>query len=319
MKNSVEYITVKNPIYPTGDDPWVIKKDDEYFYCFIGSNTSKYGGVRVAKIPSLDKISSEDFSQVYTPPAGTEYSHEYWAPELHYIDGEWYIYVAADDGHNKNHRMYVLKGTSQDPTDPFEFVGKITDSTDKWAIDGTVVKINNELYFVWSGWEGDENVAQNIYIAHMSNPYTIDSERVMLSKPEYDWETVGNPHVNEGPAALYNGDNVFIAYSASGSWCDDYCIGFLTFKGGNPLDANSWQKGGKPFIKSKDGVAYGPGHCSFSTAADGSTWMVYHANSVSGTGWSGRSVWISPVSFDKDGKPIFEKAPSHEVEFPVLQ
>ena len=41
--------------------------------------------------------------------------------ELHYLDGAWYVYVAMDDGNNKNHRMYVLKGTdSKDPTKPFK-------------------------------------------------------------------------------------------------------------------------------------------------------------------------------------------------------
>lgn len=71
---------------------------------------------------------------VWRPEQGTAYSQELWAPELHYIDGAWYIYVAADDGNNANHRMYVLKSTSGDPTKAFEFVGKISDSTDKWLL-----------------------------------------------------------------------------------------------------------------------------------------------------------------------------------------
>ncbi|MBO7740055.1 MAG: glycosyl hydrolase family 43, partial [Clostridia bacterium] len=62
--------------------------------------------------------------------------------------------------------------------------------------------------------------------------------------------------------------------------------------------------------------AFGPGHCSFSTAVDGSIWMIYHANLVSGTGWGGRSVWIAPVTFAEDGTPIFGK-PQKEVQFPV--
>lgn len=53
------------------------------------------------------------------------------------------------------------------------------------TIDGTVFSYNNELYFVWSGWEGNTNIRQNIYIAHMSNPWTIDGSRVELSRPEY--------------------------------------------------------------------------------------------------------------------------------------
>ena len=44
-----------------------------------------------------------------------------WAPELHYINGRFYIYVAmAQNGDNASHRMYVLQGTSTtDPLRPF--------------------------------------------------------------------------------------------------------------------------------------------------------------------------------------------------------
>ncbi len=303
------YQTVKNPVHDGGGDPWVVQHDGAYYYCYSAGN-----GVSVAKVSSIAKL-RQNGRRVYTAPAGTMYSNEYWAPELHYIDGAWYIYVAADNGNNENHRMYVLKGTSQDPTKPFEMVGQITDPSDKWAIDGTVMQLGDELYFVWSGWEGNTNVAQNIYIAHMSDPCTIDSERVCLSVPEYSWEMNGQPYVNEGPAVLQHDGKTFIVYSASGSWTDYYCLGMLTLTGDDPMDVNSWEKSTRPVFKNRPNVCYGPGHNSFCTAPDGSVWMIYHGNLVSGTGWSGRSVWIAPVTFEKDGTPEFGR-PEPEVQFP---
>ena len=82
-----------NPVYPHGADPWVIRDGDSYYYCYSAGN-----GVNVNKIESPDKITTEGGVKVYTAPKDTEYSHEYWAPELHKIGGRWYIYVAADDG-----------------------------------------------------------------------------------------------------------------------------------------------------------------------------------------------------------------------------
>ena len=195
--------------------------------------------------------------------------------------------------------MYVLKGTSQDPTDPFEFVGKITDSTDRWAIDGTVMTYKSELYFIWSGWEGYENVSQNLYIAHMSDPCTIDSERVLISAPEYDWEKIGTPFVNEGPVALTNDetDTAIIVYSASGSWTDDYCLAALTLTGDDPMNASHWTKSAEPLMTKNTG-AYGPGHCSFVEGYDGELYMTYHANLVSGSSWGGRSCRIQKVEWD---------------------
>ncbi|MFM9709890.1 family 43 glycosylhydrolase, partial [Streptomyces galilaeus] len=32
---------------------------------------------------------------VWTPPTGSWNSYSIWAPELHFIDGKWYIYYAA--------------------------------------------------------------------------------------------------------------------------------------------------------------------------------------------------------------------------------
>lgn len=74
-----------------------------------------------------------------------------WAPELHIIDNKCYIYVACDDGNNENHRMYVLYNDSDNPLIEYKNNGIISDISNKWAIDGTVLNYKNELYFVWSG------------------------------------------------------------------------------------------------------------------------------------------------------------------------
>ena len=309
---SAIYKTVRNPVCLTGNDPWVVEHEGKYYYCYSAGN-----GVCVTEVPSIHQISEENAKVVYRAPEGTAFSHEWWAPELHYIQGEWYIYVAADDGNNNNHRMYVLRGTSQDPTKAFRMLGQITDPSNKWAIDGTVMQWKDELYFVWSGWEGDENYAQNIYIAHMSDPRTIDSERVILSAPTFSWEKQGGPcYINEGPAILVHGDDIFIVYSGSGSWTDDYCLGLLTLTGDDPLNRSSWKKSQVSVFSKAGGIAYGPGHCSFATAIDGSIWMIYHANLDPGTGWNGRSVWIAPITVRDDGTPIFGK-PQKQVQFPI--
>ena len=291
-------------------DPSVIKHNGKYYWTYAYENK-----LYIMEADTVDGFAHGEGKLVWTPER-PEYAKEVWAPELHVIDGVCYIYVACDDGMNCNHRMYVLSNGSSDPLDAYSNIGKIADSTDKWAIDGTVLRHKNKLYFVWSGWEGDKDGKQNLYIAHMSDPCTIDSERVMISTPEYDWETVEWPDVNEGPTVLQHGERTFVVYSASGSWGDYYCLGMLTLVGEDPLDPASWKKESHPVFTRRSGVCYGPGHCSFSTAVDGSVWMIYHGNQVSDTGWEGRSVWISPVIFEDDGTPYFGR-PEPEVWFPI--
>ena len=279
-----------------GADPWYCLQDGRYYYCYSVGN-----GAAVRSADTLEDVYDAEGRMVYRAPEGTAYSCDWWAPELHYIAGMWYIYVAADDGANEHHRMYVLKCDT--PDGDYTFCGHSADPTDRWAIDGTVVKIRGELYFVWSGWEGETDGGQNLYIAHMSDPEHIDGERRLLSVPEKKWECNGMP-INEGPAALYLKGKTHVVYSASGSWTDEYCLGMLTYAGGDPLNRANWAKSPVAVFRKTD-AAFGPGHCSFVTSKDGKTnYIVYHANEVSGTGWNGRSVRIQQFG-DVLGVPVF--------------
>ena len=49
---------------------------------------------------------------------------EWWAPELHFIDGAWYICTTADNGNNDNHRLQVLQ--ARDPLGPYTYKGQLT-------------------------------------------------------------------------------------------------------------------------------------------------------------------------------------------------
>jgi len=289
-----------NPVVNRGADPWVILHDGTYFFC-----QKRFSGIQVNRCRRLQDLGKDNWKLVWAPESGQSYSKELWAPELHFIRGQWWIYVAADDGDNFHHRMYVLEGSTNDPQTPFKLKGKIAAPTDRWAIDGTVLQMpGDKLYFIWSGWNGTNNVAQNLYIAPMSNPWTISGERVLISKPELEWELHGTPLINEGPEVLWNGNKLFLIYSASGSWGDDYCLGQLTWAGGDPLNANSWiKKQTAVFSRTQD--VFGPGHCSFVKSQDGKEdWIVYHSARKSGSGWE-RRVNIQRFDWNADGSPNF--------------
>jgi GH43 family beta-xylosidase len=231
---------------------------------------------------------------------------EIWSPELQFLDGKWYIYFALYNGETGQERMYVVEAISDNPQGQYTFKGKIVGSSDYWAIDGSVLDMpDGRRYFVWSGWEGFDNTSQNIYIAEMSNPWTIVSERSCISRPEYDWEKQGYPYVNEGPQPLVHDGKTFIIYSASGSWTDDYCLGRLTYLSGDPLSSTSWYKEPEPVFKKTDNI-FGPGHCSFVKDKVGEDWIIYHAARSSGAGWA-RQVRAKQFKWKKDGSPDFGK------------
>jgi GH43 family beta-xylosidase len=231
------------------------------------------------------------------------------------LQGKWYIYVAADDGANPHHRMYVLQGTADDPQAPFTFKGKIAAPDDHWAIDGTVLEMpDGKLYFIWAGWPGATDGVQNLYIAPMSNPWTISGERACISQPDRSWEQHDFPHIDEGPETLWHNGRLFVIFSASGFWDDNYCLGQLTWTGGDVMDPHSWVKAPQPVFEHTEKV-FGPGHCSFVKSPDGKEdWLVYHA--LIAQGRRQRDIRIQPFTWNTDGTPNFGRPLSSSVSLP---
>ena len=306
--------TFTNPLLKSGADPYSYYKDGFYYYTnTTGSRLVIWKTKNIADLPVAES------KVIFTPPAGTQYSKNLWAPEILFLRSKWYVYFAADDGQNKNHRMYVLENASPDPMQgEWIFKGKVADPTDKWAIDGDVFEHRGKLYMIWSGWEGDVNGQQDIYIAKMKNPFTIKGNRVRISSPNLEWEQHGdlndanNPrhvNVNEGPQILERNKKLFLIYSASGCWTDYYALGMLQFtRKKNLLDSSSWKKAPQPVFKqSKENGVYAPGHNSFFKSPDGKQdWILYHANSQPGQGCGNRrSPRAQQFSWDKDGLPFF--------------
>ncbi|RCH55100.1 hypothetical protein DJ568_07875 [Mucilaginibacter hurinus] len=295
-----------NPVMGSGADPWVVQRNGWYYY------TKTTGGdVQIWKTKRMSKLKSTWSRVAWTPPKGQMYSNNLWAPEMHYLDGKWYIYVAADNGNDGNHRMYVIENPSDDPTmGTWTLKGKITDPSDIWAIDGTVFEHEGKRYFIWSGWRfqnGSQSGIQQLYIAEMSNPWTITGERHMISEPTYDWEKVGL--VNEGPEILKNAaGDVFLIYSASGCWTDEYKLGMMKLTGTDPLQQDSWTKNSTPvFQKNIANSVFAPGHNGFFKSPDGKEdWIIYHANAAAGQGCGGsRSTRMQPFRWNEDGTPNF--------------
>ena len=298
--------TFSNPVVSFGADPWVIAHANQYWYCHAGANNSVF----VDRTDHLHHIGKATSNEVWRATARGPFSKEIWAPELHRLDGQWVIYVAADDGANRNHRMIALVSDHELPNQPFKLLGKVHLPDDRWAIDMTVMTLGDRgRYAVWSGWDGDENIAQNIYIAKMNNVTTCTGPRVKISSPQYAWERAGSggkdrlPTINEGPQVLSHGKVTHIVYSAAGSWSDHYCLGRLTLSpNADPMLPKSWVKHTQPVFRKTDSV-FGPGHSSFVMDRGQTTWMVYHSAKRKGSGWD-RHISMQPIQWTDD-EPVF--------------
>ncbi|SFC63881.1 glycoside hydrolase family 43 protein [Spirosoma endophyticum] len=315
--------TFTNPIKNSGPDPWVLQKDGWYYYMnTTGRNLTLW------KTRNLADLNTAESKIIYTPPAGKPYSRELWAPEIHSFNGRWYVYFSADSLNNLSHRVWVIENTSPDPMQgEWTMKGKIGDKGDHWAIDMSVIDFDGQLYAAWSGWEGPTNGRQDIYLAKLKNPWTIDGDRVKISQPDQPWEQHGDVpqewqkngeipkiYVNEGPEFLRHDNKLFIVYSANACWLD-YSLGLLTYEGkGNLLDPKSWTKSAQAvFTQAPENGVWAPGHGGFfrSSSRDGGLgqdWMIYHANPSATDGCGNkRAPHIQPFTWNADGSPNFGK------------
>ena len=311
--------TYVNPLFSEGTDPSAVFHDGTYYYTH-GTEDK----IMLWATSDITDMEHATCKVVWKPEDPSMASH-LWAPEIHRIDNKWYIYYAADDGNTDNHQLYVLENTSPDPMQgEFKLKGSIMTNPEwNWGIQATTFEHRGEHYLLWSGWPKRRSNAETqcIYIARMKNPWTLDTPRVMISKPEYEWERQWvNPdgsrtaypiYVNEGPQYFHSKDNkkIIIYYAASGSWTPYYCLGMLTADADSDLlDPSSWTKHPTPvFRQVPENEVYGPGGISFIPSPDGTEWyMLYHARKVT-NGDTGspetRSIRLQKIGWDAEGMP----------------
>ncbi|MEV7625545.1 glycoside hydrolase family 43 protein [Actinoplanes sp. NPDC089786] len=214
-------------------DPSVLRVGSTYH-----SVQSTGGGISVRSASSPDGLAGATARQVWSD---TRNLGEIWAPEFSMEGGRFYIHFSG--GRSAAHRMYVISSTSA--AAGYGAETKVALPDDRWAIDGSMFTFNGQRWFVWSGWAGDTNVEQNLYIARMSSPSASTGARYVISQPRESWErVVGNPFINEGPEPIRDPNGqLHITYSANGSWSDQYCIADLRLRaGGDPTYVWDWYK-----------------------------------------------------------------------------
>lgn len=304
---------------------WIAQRADPYVYkhtngdYYFTASLPEYDGIALRRAKTLKGLQSAEEVMIWKKHEKGPMSFHVWAPELHYLDGKWYIYFAAGMAEDVwNIRPYVLECMGDDPlTDEWVERGMMQCAEEDefsfraFSLDATILKNKGKNYFIWAEKVGVGKQISNLYIAEMESPLKLKTVQVLLTTPDYDWERKGF-WVNEGPAVLYRNGKIFVTYSASETGID-YCMGMLTIdENADLLDPRAWQKKRYPVLASDAGkTIYGPGHNSFTVDEEGNDILVFHARTETEIVGNplynpNRHAMLMKFDWNEDGEPVFQ-------------
>jgi len=119
---------------------------------FVGLTMRKAGTVAELKEAAPNRI-----WQDWTP----ERCCNFWAPEFFLLDGpsgpRWYGYYSAGPASCcDNQRIHVIESLGMDPLGPYEYKGRIDDSSEDRTIDGSILQLDGSLYLLYAARIGEE-------------------------------------------------------------------------------------------------------------------------------------------------------------------
>lgn len=304
--------------------PWILQRADPYVYkapnglYYFTASVPAYDGIVLRCSHTLAGLADATEKEVWHKHDSGIMSCHVWAPELHFLDGAWYIYFAAGDKDDIwAIRPYVLTCKDPDPmTGEWTELGKMGRadedefSFEAFSLDATVFENGGKHYYVWAEKVGVGKQISNLYIGELETPNKLKTVQVLLTTPDYDWERVGF-WVNEGPSVIKRNGKIFLTYSASETGIA-YCMGMLTAdENSDLLDPLSWKKERYPVLCSDEARGiYGPGHNSFTQDEEGNDILVYHARTekeITGDPLynPNRHAMLMKVRWDEKGVPVF--------------
>ncbi len=304
--------TFTNPLFP-GGDPWVTHEDNVYYYS--ATSCDGHQDICLKSAPTLTGLIDAPWKVVWAPKSPADPNgEEIWAPEIHKVNGHWFIYYCADPNRDNNqHRVFVLRAATSDPMGEYTEGetglphGGLARVNDRWAIDPDVfTAADGNLYLTWSCTNyPDSRFPQRICLARLKDPEHLETNPLQISTPLESWEIKGAA-IQEGPVGYTRNNKTFITYSASSSWlADTYSVGLLTNDSNELLAPERWAKTGPIFAN--HGRTYGPGSVVFVPSPDGKQmWNFYHAieRTDCTPAYNCRDIRMQPMHFTESGSPV---------------
>lgn len=102
--------------------PWILQRADPYVYRHVDGSyyftafVPAYDSIVLRHADTLEGLVGAGETVVWRKHKSGPMSEHIWAPELHFLDGKWYLYFAGGEAENIwEIRPYVLECADEDP------------------------------------------------------------------------------------------------------------------------------------------------------------------------------------------------------------
>lgn len=279
--------TYTNPVYGREfPDPFVLKYCGEYWaYCTGLWHDGRCFGV----LRSTDLVNWTELDGAMEPLAGKPL---YWAPEVSYYNGRFYLYYSVGN----ETLMEIRVAVSEDPAGPFVDSGQRLTKED-FAIDPHVFQDEDGARYLFYATDFLEHtrIGTGTVVDRLLDPFRLAGQPRPVSRARYDWQ-IYDPnraekggvrwHTVEGPFVLKH-KGLYYEMFSGGNWKNiSYGVSYATSH--DLTNPDEWEQAADgqqilPILRTIPGQVIGPGHNSVVRGPDNrQLYCVYHRWALDG-------------------------------------
>ncbi|MDR6197222.1 glycoside hydrolase family 43 protein [Siphonobacter sp. SORGH_AS_0500] len=287
----------ENPVIP-GDfaDPSVIRVGDTYY----ATGTSSEWAPHFPLYQSTDLIHWKSMGYVF-PQTPSWASASFWAPELYYRKGTYYVYYVA---RKKSDGISCIGvATSRNPAQGFTDRGIILEYG-KEAIDAFIIEDKGQQYITWKAYGLDQRPIEILGSKLSDDGLKLEGEPFTLLRDD-------QKEGLEGQCLVKRNQYYYLFYSP-GNCCGRGCNYKVEVARSASIQGPYTRFEGNPLLAETDEWKC-TGHGTLVTSREGKDYYLYHAYSKADDVYTGRQGMLGEVIWDSatgwpQVKPLGEKA-----------
>ncbi len=299
-----------NPVYTHYfADPFAWRHEGVYYA--VGTGPKSPNGMRFPLLRSEDLVHWQPMGHALVP-VDPSLGDDYWAPEVAYSEGRFYLYYSVGHG-DKGHHLRVAM--SDRPEGPYEDIGTPLMNLAKcpFSIDASPFQDDDGQWYVFYArdfldTENGFRAGTGLAVDRLIGMTKLAGEEKFVARARSDWQMfkaqrpmyggIYDWHTLEGPVVRKHGGRYYCLYSGGCYQNDTYGVDYAVADSVMGPYSDAGNEAGPRVLRSVPGHVIGPGHNSIVDGPDGRPFIVYHAWD---TGMTARLMCIDPLIWTPDG------------------